>query len=325
VQNRSPKVGELQFVIEATAFIKNLELTGNRRKSLEGETFFGFLAPTRLRYRLGEKSTVELGAVLGHNFGDDDGLDVVSPLVRLVAEPETGVFVIGGTLMRTHWMHEALLDDVQAFRENAEQGLQLRVDRDCFKGDYWINWRVRERTDRREQFEVGLANQGRFGALRVDTQAFVHHHGGQQNSLGGKENNVTALGGLSLGLFRTDAGSEVRLSSHALWNQNESDFRADSQGRGIESRLEWTLGGGERGFAVRSHVSHFSGEDVRSARGDTLYIADDYSQLGVSALFDVGDGMQIETALVLQLIESKVNYTFQIYLTAAEVFSLLTR
>ena len=51
VQNRSPKVGELQFAIEATAFIKNLELTGNRRKSLEGETFFGFLAPTRLRYR----------------------------------------------------------------------------------------------------------------------------------------------------------------------------------------------------------------------------------------------------------------------------------
>ena len=35
--------------------------------------------------------------------------------------------------------------------------------------------------------------------------------------------------------------------------------------------------------------------------------------------------MQIETALVLQLIESEVNYTFQIYLTAAEVFSLLTR
>ena len=80
-----------------------------------------------------------------------------------------------------------------------------------------------------------------------------------------------------------------------------------------------------RPAAVRSHVSHFSGEDVRSARGDPLYIADDYSQLGVSALFDVGDGMQIETALVLQLIESKVNYTFQIYLTVAEVFSLLTR
>lgn len=322
---REPAPGELQLAVETTVFLKNLELSGNKRKDLEGETFVGFLAPMRLRYGLGETTTVELGAVLGHNFGDDDGLDVAEPLVRLVVQPSDGVFVVGGTLVSTHWIHEALLDDVKIFRESVDQGLQLRVDKESFKGDYWLNWRVRERDDRREQFEVGLANQVRIGALRVDGQAFVHHQGGQQNSLGGKENNVAALGGLSLGLFRTDAGSEVRLSSHALWNENDSDFRADNQGRGIESRLEWTLAGGDGGVAVRTHVSHFSGEDMRTERGDPLYTADDYSQLGASALFDVGDGVQIETALVLQLVESELNYTFQIYVTAAEVFSLFAR
>jgi hypothetical protein len=62
-----------------------------------------------------------------------------------------------------------------------------------------------------------------------------------------------------------------------------------------------------------------------TVRGDPLYVADGYYQLGASALFDVGDGMQIETALVVQVVASELNHTFQIYLTVGGVSSLLTR
>ena len=144
VANRRPEVGELQLATEQLVFFKNLEIQGSDKQYASGETFIGFLAPTRLRYRSGDRTSIEIGVVPGSNFGDDDDLDVAEPLVRLAIEVEDDVHLIAGTLIRSHWAHDALLDDVEVFRSDAEQGIQVRLDKQHYKGDHWLNWRERD-------------------------------------------------------------------------------------------------------------------------------------------------------------------------------------
>jgi hypothetical protein len=141
------KARRLDLVFETTFFLKNLEIVD---LPIDGETFIGYLAPLRLRYRAHEQLTLEAGAVLGHNFGDDKDIDESEPLFRLVYEPSRDVFIIAGTIIRTHPVHEALYDDVNAFRQIAEQGFQLRSDLQWLKEDIWINWKVRETSIRSE-------------------------------------------------------------------------------------------------------------------------------------------------------------------------------
>ena len=70
---------------EAQISRSDLPSTGKMLEALsedgfDGETFLGFLLPVRLRLRPHELVTLELGAVLGQNFGDEDELDIAEPL-----------------------------------------------------------------------------------------------------------------------------------------------------------------------------------------------------------------------------------------------------
>ena len=167
--------------------------------------------------------------------------------------------------------------------------------------------------------------------MNFDAQGLVAHHGGQQNSLSGTENNVTVLAGLSLGLYRASPGNEIRLSSHWLLNNSQSVTKPDTDGDGVETSLEWLLrrstqdpeiGDTGGSWAIRTHASYFSGDGLHAEFGDRLYAESEYSQLGTRALFDVGDGTQIETALVLQYLGSTLDYTFQVYVSTGAAFSL---
>jgi hypothetical protein len=53
-----------------------------------------------------------MGALVGHNFGDDNQLDIADLIIRLVIEPFDDLFFMAGTLFPTHWIHDALYDDV---------------------------------------------------------------------------------------------------------------------------------------------------------------------------------------------------------------------
>lgn len=101
---------------EVALFAKNLEISGFN--NVKGETFIGFLAPVRFRYRAAEEVTIEAGAVVGHRWGDkDESLDLTEPLVRIAYEPWKDIFIFGGTIIPTHAIHDSLLDDVQHLRE----------------------------------------------------------------------------------------------------------------------------------------------------------------------------------------------------------------
>jgi len=319
------RVDTLDLAVETAFFFKNLELTGfDDSTGIDGETFFGFLAPVRLRYRAGERLTIEGGVVLGQNFGDDDALDVVEPLVRLAYEPTRGVYIIAGTILPTHPISDALLDDVHVFHET-EQGFQARVDWEHWKNDLWINWRVREDEFTAEEFEVGNATQLRLDGLRGDAQMLWYHVGGQQNDGDRVENYVAGLIGGSVGIqgsrFVTPPKwlEDVRVGARYLASHDST--ADDESGSGVEVFAHIDTRPHEQ-VLLRGFVSHFEGDDYAGARGDPLYSLDDYSQAGVTALLSLHEGLRVEGTAVLQHSEEEVNYTFAINLVWGRSFTL---
>jgi hypothetical protein len=324
-QGHTP-VGHVDLVTESAVFIKNLELTGLDGRGINGETFMGFLLPVRARYRAHERLSVELGAILGHNFGDENTLDVAEPLVRLAYEPGENLFAIAGTILPTHWIHDAIYDDVNKFRTGAEQGFQFRADRGRFKEDLWISWRVREGQVTPEEFEVASATQYRMldDALWLDAQVLCSHVGGQRSASPRVGNNVTLLGGASYG-FAGPLGctsiDELRVAARYLYSSDDTDQTAGVTGCGYELCAWFDMHPDDR-VLLRFHGSYFEGNDLLARRGDPLYRLDRYGQVGGVALFEVVDDLCIETSAVAQLTEDSFNYTFMLNFIWGHAFTV---
>ncbi|MDH3601689.1 MAG: hypothetical protein OEU26_18930 [Candidatus Tectomicrobia bacterium] len=318
-----PSASQVDLVVETTVFAKNLELEG--LGAIEGETFIGVLAPLRLRYAADEKVSIEVGAVLGHNFGDDNKLDIAEPIFRIVIEPFNDVFFVAGTIFPTHWIHDALHDDVQKFRTNTEQGFQLRIDHSQFKHDSWINWRIREGEIRPEEFEVGSASQIRLfdDILRLDAQAMVDHAGGQISSSPRVETNFTLLGGASVGIrnpFGWSSIQDARIGGAYFYSSEDINDMPRLTGEAWEVRgnldlspIDWTW--------VRLHIGYFNGNDFLARRGDPLYGLDDYVQGGITALVGMGSDLRIEAGFVIQDNDGNTNYTFQVNVSWGNAFN----
>ncbi len=317
-------VRNLDLVVETTFFLKNLEIVD---LPIDGETFIGYIAPLRLRYRAHEQITLEAGTVVGHNFGDDDDIDEVEPLFRLAYEPLKDVFIIAGTIIRTHPVHDALYDDVNAFRQIAEQGFQLRADLGWLKEDMWINWKVRETPVRAERFEFGNTTQLRYDDLYVDGQLFWAHTGGQKNIDDRLENNVSILGGGSYGFSPTylkDAINlkEIRIGGYYLYNYDYLRDQKESRGNGFEGRITADIRP-SKNTVVTLFGAYFNGDDLQPQQGDPLYTMDEYAQLGTNILFNLPAGLRIEFGIVGQFVEDKFVHTEQLYLTWGRAFNLL--
>lgn len=316
-------VGEFDVVLETAVFIKNLELID--LGALEGETFIGAIAPLRVRYRASERVTFEIGAVLAQNFGDEDSLEPIEPLIRIVAEPSDNMYVIAGTILPTHWSHQALFDDNNKFRDTTEQGFQFRVNNDIFKHDSWINWRVREGVFDAEEFEIGTASQLRLfeDALRLDLQGHWTHAGGQISLSPRVDNNFTLMAGGSYGTgqwYNFDIVEDARLGAHAFFSSDDTRFTDPEEGSGWEVDGEMILAPSETS-KVRLHASYFGGSDYYSRRGDPLYNFDDYAQLGAAGLWRVGENVNLEVGGVAQQNDGTTNWTALINLTFGTAFT----
>ena len=314
--------GTTDFVLELAVFMKNHELLN--LGAIEGETFFGVLVPARFRFEPSDRTTIEVGAVFGQNFGDNDLLDEISPIIRLVHQPREDMFVIGGTLVQTHWIHTGLFDDVWKFREISEQGLQWRVDNDGWKQDLWVNWRIREGSVNAEEFEIGNATQLRFfdDRVRADVQFHWTHAGGQISTSPRVENNFVAMFGGSIG-FAEDIGSDwiedLRVGAAGFYSTDDTKQTNQVTGNGFEVFATLDIAAPGNGL-YRFDARYFSGEDFLPRRGDPLYTLDDYGQLGATGVWSVGDNVQLEVGAVAQFTDDQLNYTAQINLVWGTAF-----
>ncbi|GAB4536100.1 MAG: hypothetical protein Fur0020_03920 [Thermodesulfovibrionia bacterium] len=322
--NGLTEVNSLDLIVETTFFLKNLEIVD---LPIDGETFIGYLAPLRLRYRAHEKVTLEAGAILGHNFGDDEDIDEVEPLLRIAYEPIRDVFVIAGTIIRTHPMHDALYDDVNAFKEIAEQGFQIRSDKGWLKEDMWINWRVRETSIRAERFVFANSTQMRYNGIYLDGQLYWAHTGGQKNTDDRLENNVTLLAGGSYGVSPQSLKDlinlkEIRIGGYYLYNHDYSRNVKESDGDGFEGRITADIMPAKN-TVISIFGSYFKGDEILARDGDPLYSMDEYAQLGTNILFNLPAGLRIEFGMVGQFVKDKFVHTEQLYLTWGKAFNLL--
>jgi hypothetical protein len=317
-----PPVGTVEFVPELAVFMENIE----KIDTVRGRTFIGFFTPTRFRYRASEIVTVELGALLGHDFGDDNELDIAEPILRLVAEPIDDVYLVGGTILPTHWIHDALLDDTQRLQGN-EQGFQVRVDRETLKLDTWVNWRIRETRIRPEEFEIGTAFQLRPDAklldgLQIDGQVFWSHVGGQQNDTNRVEHNLSFMGGGTWGCaapFGVDWIEDLRVGAHYFHVLDDGRNRNFSTGRGWEAVASLDTQPWER-VGVRVHASYFDGDEFVALRGDPLYRLGDYSQVGGTVITELPGALRLEGGVVFQYGQGVFNGSFLIKLVWGQAF-----
>lgn len=319
-----PPVGTVEFVPELAVFMENIEKIDDVR----GRTFIGFFTPARFRVRASEAVTVELGAFLGHDFGDDNELDLAEPILRLVAEPVDDVFLVGGTILPTHWIHDALLDDTHRL-QGTEQGFQVRVDRPTLKLDSWVNWRIRETRLRPEEFEIGTAFQlrpdaARLRGLRVDGQVFWSHVGGQQNDTDRVEHNLGFMGGGTWGCaapFGLEWIEDLRAGAyyfHVLDDGRDRDF---STGRGWEAIVRLDTQPWDR-VGVRYHASYFDGDEFVALRGDPLYQLGDYTQVGGTVIAELTGALRLEGGVVLQYGQGVFNGSFLINLVWGQPFPI---
>jgi hypothetical protein len=323
-QDYSP-TGQVDWVTEAAFYVKNLELIGVD-EPVEGQTFIAFKLPLRFRYKAHERLRFELGAMLGHDFGDDDKLNVADPIARLIWESSENVFAIAGTIFPTHWIHDAMLDDVQKMRESTEQGFQLRIDRDRWKQDSWINWRIREGEVRAEEFEIATSMRALLfqGRLWLDGSFMWDHAGGQISSDDRLDHNTTLLGGASYAvphLFGIEAIDELRLGGRAMVSFDDTRQTDYETGTGWEIHTSLDTHPRE-GLLLRFHASWFEGDDFLGRRGDPIYSQDQYQQIGVGVHFNPIANFYTEAGFVIQHIEGETNYSFQVHASWGEAFGV---
>lgn len=310
--------GDLDFAIESVVFAKNLELTGYPTDEINGETFFGVILPTRLIYRAGPQTQIEVGALLARDFGTGDGFSTSEPLLRIVAEHLPQHYLIAGSLIRTHWIHDGLYDDVFAFRQPHETGIQYRIDAPHWKQDSWIDWRIQELPDRSERFEGANATQLRFGQLFIDGQIYWSHSGGQKNTENLVENNVSGMLGFSLGFgepWSSDTAGRIGVD-YLLGVDEDDDF-----GDGIEYWARYDLPRDDTRW-LRLFAKHFSGSDFHARRGDPLYQFDNYSQAGANVVCWWDSQLQLEAGFVGQIVDGTFMHTYQIHLAWGGRFRL---
>lgn len=309
---RQLQPGDLSLITEVDFIAKNLELTGS--PNIDGETFFGVVAPLRLSYLASDQVQIEVGGYFGRNYGDDDSLDISEPLARLIYEPRDSMYGIVGSLIQTHWIHDGLRDDVFTFRDNQETGLQFRADRPRWKADYWIDWRVRETDQRSEQFDGALANQFRIGQLWLDGQFFWSHTGGQLNAMNQVINSSTVMLGASYGWGpQSEYGNPLRIGVSYLGSEFEERGMPTTTGTGIEY---WVFSDISfcRDQTLRLFGKHFEGSNFYAQRGDPLYRFDQYSQVGFDWVKTVEGGLDLEFGFVGQFADDTFMNTFQINL-----------
>jgi len=318
--------GKLGAVFETAVFIKNLEISQLSEYNITGETFIQSITPLRLYYKASPRIAIEAGVILGYLFGDNNDMDITAPLARIIYEPSKNIFIIAGTIFPTHFIHDALFDDVQKFgtndanmefHPNVEQGFQFRMDRKIIKQDLWVNWKIREEENRREEFDVASTTRLRFfnEALFIDLQIRSVHIGGQKNSLDdGVDSNLTMLGGMSYGFknpFGTKSIHDFRIGARYLHSSDGTLTESTEDGNGYEFDLAIDIYPREN-ILLRINCSHFEGNDFYSRFGDQLYTMDNYSQFGVTSVFNLDKGLVIETGATAQQSEDTLNFTFMV-------------
>jgi len=322
----------LNLVLENETYFYDLEHSDIDQID-RGFTLIGDLFKPHFRYEIKPGLTVEAGALLDIPFGADDRVEEVEPVISLNYTFLPHWMVTAGTIDRDHPLHDAFFDDVLHYTEPIEQGFQIRGASRHFTQDLWISWEIREEANRREKFSVGDYTQLKWNGFMIDAQAYWVHLGGQLNSEPCCFNNLSAgFGGGYTYRPRQRGGilDELGFTVHYLYNKDiPPDFpKADEDG--IAARvfaklwdvyfyaLAWE--GGSQDFnSSQGDATH---PGIALAKGDPIYKADNFQEVGFSKTWLLADDVTLDVAARGQYIEDKVGAIFMVSFTWAPSIAL---
>ncbi|MFQ5481298.1 MAG: hypothetical protein ACE5ER_00965, partial [Nitrospinaceae bacterium] len=297
-------------------------------------TVIGNLLRTELQDHFNRRLYVETGALLQHPFGDDDRIAEADPVISLNYRLTPDWLITAGTIDRDHPLHDAIFWELLRFTDPIEQGFQIKGDSKFLRQDLWLNWEQRETATRREKFSIGNFTELKWKGFHLDGQVYWVHLGGQKNSGPGVFNNLSLGfgGGYSWQNDREDlsflqgAGAAV----HYLYQKDEPPLAAKLEGDGIAARvwvdvmgfnvyfLNWDAG--DPGFHSRRGDAAMPG--VALAKGNPLYGADDFQEVGISRLWPLADAVHLRLDLRQQFVQDQMVEVYALTVQWREDFDL---
>ena len=332
----------LEFVIDNNTFLKNLEYN-DITEIVKGETLAGNITKPYFTYHFKKGVKAELGLILNIPFGDENRVDEIDPMISLHYDVLPGWRITAGTLHRDHPLLDALFNDDLEFIDPAEQGFQIRAKTKHLRQDFWIDWERRETSNRREKFSLGNYTQYRWDGFMIDGQILWNHKGGQKNNGGEVSNNL----GLAFGggvTFTPPAGTRSMLKRfglnlHYIYTSDKPRslkvaVEPDSTSGGVLTELFAVIGdtdvflkvwkgsrdrGSDNGQTL---VSTPFLDGLRADKGDPLYRADDFVQVGFSRSWQITDEVEILASIEATQVSGQLVHVDTVSVRWHEVFPL---
>lgn len=263
----------------------------------------GNLTKAFFRYKIKKGLWVEAGALLNFEFGSDKVPNTVDPVISLHYAFAPDWLLTAGTIDRNHALHQAFFADFLRYVEPIEQGLQIKANSRHIRQDLWLSWEERETDTQREKFSIGNVTQLKAAGFMIDAQVYWVHLGGQQNSGPGVFNNLSlGLGGGYTYRPEVSGGGpewldEIGFTIYYLENTDAPPALPEVDEEGMAYRAFFTIWdtyiyyqhwrGGSLNFnSPRGDVTM---PGVPLAKGDPIYRAEKFDELGLVKTWDLAD------------------------------------
>ena len=263
--------------VRVLGFVKDNEYTN---EILTGNTLFGYQALPTLHYQPSSKVSLQAGAFLWKDFGNDK-FSKLAPVFSLKYKSDS-LTLIFGTLQGhlNHRLIEPLYNFERLITSRLESGFQAIYHKRKFYGDAWVDWQraIYDTSTTQEQISAGfsgsyqLYSNTRF-KVSVPLQMQVFHRGGNIGY------NVTAnttafnqAAGISFThpVYTNGFVKSFRLDNYVVLYENASQVGAVpaavfKKGMGVYFNLLLKT----RWMDVMA--SYWAGDDYRSFQGGDLY------------------------------------------------------
>ncbi|HJP18329.1 MAG TPA: hypothetical protein QF468_06745 [Nitrospinota bacterium] len=291
----------------------------------EGETFIGDQMKTFFRYIPIKELTIETGAFLGIPFGDSDRVNPKEPVISFHLDFGPGMRITARTIERRHPLLEAFFDDDQDYTDPIEQGFQLKGENDRLRRDLWKSWEEKETDNTPELFSVGNFIWVSARGVMLEGHIYWVLHGWQKSEQDMVSNNISMATGVGYSLYprkkrKTKFISEIGATAHYLYNyDNPSGKNTPTQKNyGVLGKLFMKFSGGE------IYYQHWTTKNngFNPEKGDSLYKAKDYGEVGLEKTLTLGDGIDLKASFKGQFVGGKFVHIDFLSISWQGIFSL---
>ena len=278
--------GDVSWDAHVLSYTHDLEFFQEGFTHQEGKTYFGQLAAVFGTASPAPGLLIGAGVLMDVQFGRDrdENWDAAEPYLFLESDLGNGILRFGNLDRRNQQLHHALIAPDLRYQRPADRGLAYRREGARTTTSSWIQWRTKERPDRRELFDVGFSTDWtpslvEARSLTLAAEGHLVHRGGRLSAVG----RIEESWGLLVGPVWSPRLSDSWTTEFAANVGATADRRWRHDGRGAEVRAAVRHGGFEI-WGARWWSDGWSTMD-----GRPLYRDDDLFSWGARQTWRPGD------------------------------------